>query len=787
MNDFLLIFTNDNNKIVKTNDPDYVMNNLYYQKCILSPNNDPNTKTNISKNLTMIPLYDVYSENLYLIGKDNVYSRVVYQHYRFPTQELYDKLKKTKENKNFANNKDPLIRRKYDKLILMLNFLECYDLNELYKTYMTLYYLYSDEVGQNMSICKRPSFISHFSHLIPYYSRKDVINIALNMGYDTHNNTFEDTCEYVINNDIRSDILLKHQSHMINTDRVGLVQYYTLHGSFYMNQYLRNMTPYDCKNEFMESLITPMWDLILSSPSFDREYTLYRHVSNDSYINHLKIGDIYTEESFISTTRDPFYRPDLYKFGHILIKIRIPKDIKGVALCVETLSHFKEEQEIILAPKSKLRLECRNNDCKYFYSNDAKNTENNNTLDAKIKYEFTFVGHDDKSYIDRPPAKVFKTINFINLSNDLHAARAGMDVYSLEERIRIFTQTALNEMSQFKVIIGTKPFVVIADRYNSTGAYRKFYAKMNQNGFMLYTMYNNYVLFLIEIGEINNGDIRYMHVNYYVKYSTIEKNDLYNDEDFITFISSVAYYFDIQNITLYAEFKTCDIIKDDKDIIINIPKQEYKHKNIKDINTKNQRNYDTDIYTINSSMNKSLQKARLASTVQDNEQDFVEEIMGGTYCVDIYLYLTKGIKKYDKLNSLELQPKYSYTELDKLKYIKPDAEPYRILRKEDQDELYRIYTIVYDKTDNDNVVEFYNYIITKKCYLIETLISKMKRLYVSNNPFDMCSYRIDPVAYLYNRGKIHNSNLSSKDLNINNIIRTRTRDVRKIQINDYRS
>ena len=52
----------------------------------------------ISKLDYKIPLYDEYSKNLFIINRENVYDRVVYNNYRFPDQDLInifqDRLKK---------------------------------------------------------------------------------------------------------------------------------------------------------------------------------------------------------------------------------------------------------------------------------------------------------------------------------------------------------------------------------------------------------------------------------------------------------------------------------------------------------------------------------------------------------------------------------------------------------------------------------------------------------------------------------------------------------------------
>ena len=52
-----------------------------------------------------------------------------------------------------------------------------------------------------------------------------------------------------------SDILLKHQKYIMDSGYLGLVQYYTLQGSFFMNQYMRNMTKYTEKNIYLNLII----------------------------------------------------------------------------------------------------------------------------------------------------------------------------------------------------------------------------------------------------------------------------------------------------------------------------------------------------------------------------------------------------------------------------------------------------------------------------------------------------------------------------------------------------
>ena len=126
-----------------------------------------NIKISISKIDYKIPLYDVNSKNIYIINRDRVYDRVVYQHYRFPDIYLVDKLKQKKnkmeplikkikksgikeeEQKHLGEkikkskgvHENIIILREYRKLKLMLDFMSSYDLDELKITYIKVFCL----------------------------------------------------------------------------------------------------------------------------------------------------------------------------------------------------------------------------------------------------------------------------------------------------------------------------------------------------------------------------------------------------------------------------------------------------------------------------------------------------------------------------------------------------------------------------------------------------------------------------------------------------------------------
>lgn len=724
---------------------DDVLDNLYYQKSKLPSLNQleehsklyqdeiskfikingtdkslNKIRESISKIENKIPLFDIYSENIYLINNKNVFYRVTYNFYRFPSTKLIngmidkknileDKLKNNKYTKN-----DLILReRRIRKLDLALEFLSYFDIKVLFNTYIRVFYLYSDEVGQNITVCERPSFLPHFVHIKPYYTKNEIINLGLNMGFGINSKCYKDKnpvnsinelCKIVKDNDISAKILLKHQEYMINQNKVGLIQYYSLHGSYFINQYLRDLVNYEYKNVYLEGIIESMWNLVRGSPKFDKDYILYRFINNDYYLRDLEIGDIYTENGFMSTTRDPFYRPDIYNFGFILLKIKIPKNVQGIGLCVETLSHFPLEQEIILPPLTMLKLVRKDENCQYYHINKKF------TSQVKTRYEFEYVGSDKISFKNRPIYEGTPEVNFLNIKTTKYE--------TLEEKINYFLKDHLNPMFQCKTRIGDKFFTLVTEFFDSTGAYKQYYAIETKKGLSIYSVYDNYILFFLEIGTQENINI--MHVDYNRKYSMVKRENIITDEDFIYFVSTVANFFGISKAIVYSEYVTCDI-------------------NVNKINV------------LRSPIQRGFSKDNNISLEKIEEYNY----FGGRYCIDIYNYLINGVKRYEKskILSIEMNAKYSYYLLDKLKNI----NPIKILKKEDTDEIYQIYDKTYkdyaDESKN-NLKDFLSWIIENKCYLVEILVSKLNRVYKVDNPFEEDYYILDPNTFLYNRGYI---------------------------------
>jgi hypothetical protein len=518
--------------------------------------------------------------------------------------------------------------------------------------------------------------------------------MALNMEIIKESKVYYDKkkvmelCNIIRDNDISSDILLNHQVYIIKNNRIGAIQYYSVQGSYFLNQYLRDLIPYKYKNEVLEENIKLIWELINEAPAFDKSYTLYRFIQDDAHLKHLNIGDIYTDPSFISTTRDPFFRSDEYKLGFILIKIKIPPNKKGVALCMETISNFPSEQEIILAPSSLLKLDKRDENAKYYHTSNIEEEQIN------TRYEFTYVGRKNVSFVDRP---IYDRTNVVDID---FLKIDKKDTITMEERIRYFISTYVNPMFQFSTKIGDESYTIITEWYDSIGVYKKFYAATSNNGFSMYTLIDGYIGFIVEIGEDNDGS--YMYVNYYYRYSTVPQKKKINDKDLVEIIAKISYYFEIKNVVIYAEYASCDF------------------------------------------------QDEVANAITGSEPDN-KIYYGGNYCLDFYRYLKHKKRKYQDLgiDPVELKPKFSYYELDRLKKL----DPLKVLSKNDRDDIYQIYTKtfkIYESKDKHNLLDFYTWLVEHYCVYLDTLVAKMDRVYTKDNPFSQDYYILDSVSYLYN-------------------------------------
>ena len=650
------------------------------------------TKIYISKLETRIPLYDSYSQNILPIDRYAVYDRVMYDYYRFPNKEIIDLIKS-----NF--NADPaitdqLILGNNNKILHFITFMDYFDNDILYQTYVNVFYKYSIYCGKEITLCKKPSFLPIFTHITPYFTKNEVINMALNNGEipikignynDIDDNELIRLCKSVSKNEMSHEILMNHKKYMMHLNALGLIQFYTLQGAFFMNQYLRNNVLYKHRNAYLESLITPMWKTVVGAPAFDKRYTLYRFIKNDDYLVTVNIGDTFTESGFMSSTRDPFHFSQDSYFGFILIKINIPKDIPGIALCLETISSFPTEQEVIFPPNSRFKLMKKNLDCVYHHTDDHI------TAKVKVRYEFDWLENGPILFTRTLPSPAPYNVDFLTIPKNT-------DRISIIDKIKAFAHDYVNTMDQFELTIDGNTYTVMIEWYNSTSAYSKMYGLRTQHGFSMYSIKDGHMLFFIEIAEIESdaatahkqpSGTPTMCINYYVNFNSLDHVNLISDTHLVTLYASIAHYFDIHKITIYANMMCCD-------------------RNIQ---------YDN----IN--------------------------IYGGKYCIDIYQYYVSSNKKYADILNIEMHPQFSYYDLDTLKKLSPST-----VFVNTDGEIYQVYDKIYVTSGiGDNMAAFYVWLADTRCYLLSAYVAKLDMMFGESNPFRVPRYNFDATAYLYNR------------------------------------
>ncbi len=120
-------------------------------------------KNEISKYSDRIPMFDIKSNHIYLIYRDNVYPRLFYDNYRFVDKNFYD---------NILSIENPSVNEK--EIIRILSY---YDLEKLQKTYTKKFYE-SFVINNYVTSCQRPSYSSGMEHITPYYTLNELYYLA---------------------------------------------------------------------------------------------------------------------------------------------------------------------------------------------------------------------------------------------------------------------------------------------------------------------------------------------------------------------------------------------------------------------------------------------------------------------------------------------------------------------------------------------------------------------------------------------------------------------------------
>ena len=461
----------------------------------------------------------------------------------------------------------------------------------------------------------------------------------------------------------------------------------------------------------------------------------------------LKIGDIFNERSFISTTRNPFYSMKDNGFGFIILKIKLKKGIPGLALLIESYSNYPHEQEVLLPP-SKLRLICINNDFKYYHWNKL--------AEQKIIKKYVFEYVETLSY----DVKFFtsKYLPFDDLVLEIDFFKQSYGTNPSESMYNFFNSLIkINLRRIFYSKIGQLKYKFSAYFLTQNKVYSKFFflQKSDENnkylGDEIYLTIQNPLNGEIElIVEIRN----IISINYYHRFSGLKNN--IQEDDLIHWLSGLAKSLNITTIFIHGNYSS------------------YAHivENILTRSNLDQQTLLTDFKTIQNIDNPDANILNL----------YTADII--TYCLDLVEYIFQGKKRFG--NKSYISRKVPLHIIDKLNDVTFDKlyQTYGI-SEHVYDDLYRIFK--YEIKNNDiSVIGFYKIIYNLYPYMIPILhnLIILSLPKTSSLPWHFY-YVFKPYEYLFEKKII--SFIPATDLDkIDSMIKNLQEEVKFIHENKFR-
>lgn len=720
----IILYYKNIDKILEISD-DKVLDELYYNlamiptiKQIKEYNNGIIDKKKfikeereiISKLSYKVPLFDYITKNIYLVEKNEVYNKVTGDNYRFLDEKIIKLLKETINKIKTIKTKTEWINKYIEKLNKNINFINNFNIKVLKKTFLAIFFE-TNPTSKEITECIKPTFLPYQYYQSPYYNKSELISLALNLNIIKNTNILPSSySESEINNiynkikkyEIDTQILIYNQLYILYNNAKSYVQYYTLFGSYYFNNYMRNIST---KDEELELHINNFLELIKKAPAFKNDYIVYRFIENDEYLTQIKIGDIYNENSFISTTRNPFYSAKNNMFGFILIKIKIPANKEGIALLLESYSNYPHEQEIILPPST---LKLTNIDTNYNYYHWDKLAESKITKVYNFEYInplFYNISHITSKYLINSiqiPILDFYNIEFTGKSpND--------KIYNFFNSL-----PKINLRRTFYTNIGNNKYTFYVYFLTKNKVYNKFFfLQKNQENNPADEIYmtiqntiNGKIELFIEIKTI-------ISVNYYFRFSG-HKNNI-PDSDLIHWLAGLAKSLNIFTIIIHGNYNS----------YIHIAENILKFNNLLD-----------DFKTIQEIDNPDSNIINI----------YTADI--NTYCTDIIDYIYNHDQRYN--NITYIQRKIPLHMINKLKNIK-----FKNLYEKYSNKYERIEELnyIYNKGDLDiSIMEFYKIIHSKYPYLINKLQNIILNLYPKEFELPWHFYYIfKPFEYLYQK------------------------------------
>ena len=451
----------------------------------------------ISHDDNKLPLYDITNKMFFYVKSYNIFYMIKELSFRPLNKELEVFLNK---NEEFKSTK-------------LLEIMKNYNYRVLEKLLLKFIYYETKDIGANVTYHKNPAHVK-FMNIRPFLKKSSIINTALNIGIikvkdlPLSSQKLEEIYSKIKHVFFTNNEIMSHIDHIDKHKLSSLINFYTMYGSYFLNSYLRqpDIISYD---ENLEKIINKMTSAIITSPELDTDKIIFRFVYSDEFLDQINIGDVYIDNSFMSTTRKPSSSAENQEFGQVLLKIHLPKKTKGVCLSIESDSVFRREKEILLAPGSKLKLISVDKDVDFYIFDKYINRN------IKKKYEFKYVGHDTNTALNiaKHPKKDIPDVNL--LKDEIIG-------HDLDEKIKYFWNMYCKDTRSFNLVLpdGSKK-MFYCNFYNSVDFYQKFFYYKIENGFYIFSFDQsdtNRMDCFFEIGDN-------MIVNFPTRFLTMAEND----------------------------------------------------------------------------------------------------------------------------------------------------------------------------------------------------------------------------------------------------------------------
>jgi hypothetical protein len=577
-------------------------------------------KDKLSNYEDYIPMYDIYSQKIYPISKKNIHHKLIEAHYRFINLEIYEWLNNL-YNKNIDNK---ILSTKYKNNI---DIISNYNLNILIETSYRTLYKYSPELGLSVSICKRNSFNPFIQYLKPYYTKLELIKLGQNMNIIKNDidpeklidqNTHYSICKQVSKNDVSFDDIKIHHEHILKYKMQSWICFYSFTGSFLFNQYLRKLyvksqrlvkTDLELCDNYYKGLYNIV-KCIENSPELSNDYDIYRFIWDDSFISNLNEGDIFIDNGFISTTRDPFYSPGINgTFGLILIKIKIPKNKKGVGIFIENFSLFHKEEEFLIPPYSKIKLISKNNNFKYYHIDP----QFEKLINRKYEFELIENGYSD-FYLNY---KLISKNNNTKYHDFKNIILNGIDRFSFIKNF--ISEYSINKKINLMVNNNKYSFNYQWFDSSESSSYKKFYFNTTKDG-MLFSIFdeNGYPFLNIELG--NELIVNYINQFYF------GDNDFELNKDYLELIYNFGKIFHYRQALIFHKYNSFNyLIKNNiftSFILFNQTLYDYLKTGKKYLDFDSFINYGIGYYYLDEYFNK-LTESKIIENVKNNKDLFI--------------------------------------------------------------------------------------------------------------------------------------------------------------------